>query len=295
MAKRKSIFKGILLFIGLTALVFLVTVTVRTTYTLSRHSEGTRVLETKVGELEGSEMDLREKLVNALGESKRFSRRNRQLEEAAEQFESEKAIILSQVRDSMSGFADFRKGSAIEIAKLTMQLEDLEIKKTELTDRIESVSGEAAMDKAVMTDQATALNEEISEQKKSVMRFEDQLKRMEKQEIIIEAAKLHYNIGNFYFRHQKYDHAVEEYKKSLIYQPDDADTHFNLAVVSDEHLKDRGTAIRHYKKYLSLNPNDENLEKVESRILDLELRHNVMIGSPLKEFEEDLKDGLHPL
>jgi tetratricopeptide (TPR) repeat protein len=124
------------------------------------------------------------------------------------------------------------------------------------------------------------------------------MKKLEKDEIVMEAAKLHYNIGNFYYRHQQYDFAAEEYRKSLLYAPDEADTHFNLAVVMDEHLRDRQTAVHHYKRYLALNPEDESAVDIEDRILNLELYHRVVSGSPFDIYEEDLDQGaahLHSL
>jgi hypothetical protein len=37
--------------------------------------------------------------------------------------------------------------------------------------------------------------------------------------------------------------------------PDDADIHYNLAIVYDDHLQDDAKAVFHYSRYLDLRPN----------------------------------------
>jgi tetratricopeptide (TPR) repeat protein len=68
----------------------------------------------------------------------------------------------------------------------------------------------------------------------------------EESAVVVEAGKLHYNVGNFYFRNREYAAAVEEYKKAIMYQPKDADAQYNLAIVNDEYLGSRPAALEQY-------------------------------------------------
>ena len=99
-----------------------------------------------------------------------------------------------------------------------------------------------------------------------------------------------YSLGNYYFRNHEYKRAANEYKKVLVYEQDDADTNFNLAVVSDDYLEDRATAISRYKHYLEVRPNAVDGKKIRRRILDLELRDKVM-DEPVKKVRHEIFEG----
>lgn len=81
-----------------------------------------------------------------------------------------------------------------------------------------------------------------------------------------EALKYHYNLALAYDLNHRYKEAVWEYKKALEIAPDDADTHYNLGIVYDDHIKDREKAIFHYHKYLELCPDAEDAATVEEWI-----------------------------
>ncbi len=63
--------------------------------------------------------------------------------------------------------------------------------------------------------------------------------------------------------------AVEEYKESLKLDPIDPDTHYNLAFVYDQHIKDAKAALFYYQKYLEFFPRAEDREAIEKRIEQL--------------------------
>src|SRR5205814_3200893 len=62
-----------------------------------------------------------------------------------------------------------------------------------------------------------------------------------KTSIVSEAVKLHFNLGNFYFRNRQYKAAAKEYEEAVYFAPEDAAAHFNLAIVSEEYLGDTET------------------------------------------------------
>jgi len=80
----------------------------------------------------------------------------------------------------------------------------------------------------------------------------------------------HYNLGLSYDRSGQYKKAVSEYKKALEVAPDDADTHYNLAIIYDDCLKDKKKAIEHYRRYLQLRPDAKDAERVAEWIREAE-------------------------
>lgn len=92
-----------------------------------------------------------------------------------------------------------------------------------------------------------------------------------------EKAKIHYNMGNIFFTQKKYKQAVKEYKAALRFKPHDPSTHFNLAFVSGEYMKDYQTAYKHYQRYLALNPEAEDAVLVQERMLEAELHLKIQI------------------
>ena len=68
------------------------------------------------------------------------------------------------------------------------------------------------------------------------------------------ALKRHYNLAIIYENSGRYREAAEEYEKSLELSPDDADIHYNLALVYDDHIQNNTKAAFHYNRYLELAP-----------------------------------------
>ena len=85
-----------------------------------------------------------------------------------------------------------------------------------------------------------------------------------------ETLKFHYNMALTYDRSKFYKNAAKEYLEALEIFPDDPDSHYNLALVYDDHLNDKSKAIRHYKRYLELRPGGSDARKVEYWIVRAE-------------------------
>lgn len=101
-----------------------------------------------------------------------------------------------------------------------------------------------------------------------------------------ELAKAHYNMGNIYFQRGEYQRAVVEYYQAVDLEPNDPDTHYNLAFVSGEYLGDQETALKHYQWYLYLKPNAPDLAGVKEKILMAKFTLRSKVESPL-----DKNDG----
>ena len=80
----------------------------------------------------------------------------------------------------------------------------------------------------------------------------------------------HYNLGVAYAQAKLYDEAVEAYEKSISYNPDNAEAHYNLAVLYENMKDDPDGAAIQYRIYLELRPDAEDREHVEAIIDKLE-------------------------
>jgi tetratricopeptide (TPR) repeat protein len=96
-----------------------------------------------------------------------------------------------------------------------------------------------------------------------------------------ELAKAHYNMGNIFFQRGEYQRAVVEYYQSVDLSPYDADTHYNLAFVSSEYLKDPETALKHYQWYLYLRPEAGDVNLVKEKMASAKLSLRSEINSPI--------------
>ncbi len=81
-----------------------------------------------------------------------------------------------------------------------------------------------------------------------------------------EEFKYRYNLALQYDSEQRYEESLREYHEALLLMPDDADVHYNLGILYNDHIKDLKKAILHYQRYLNLNPSAEDAEEVTAWI-----------------------------
>lgn len=84
-----------------------------------------------------------------------------------------------------------------------------------------------------------------------------------------ERALFHYNLGVVYMKAELYPAAIAEYEKSLEFNPDEADTHYNLGFLYERINKDPVRAAYHYRRYLELNPDADDAVTVQGLIHQL--------------------------
>ncbi len=80
----------------------------------------------------------------------------------------------------------------------------------------------------------------------------------------------HYDLGVMLQEQERFDDAIKEYEKVLQINSDDADAHYNLALIYDAHQNDPQRAIEHYQKYLELAPHDPQADGVRDSIQRLD-------------------------
>lgn len=78
------------------------------------------------------------------------------------------------------------------------------------------------------------------------------------------------------------DSAIQEFNKALSYQPNKANTLFNLGVVQWQGKMDIKSAVATWQKLLATNPDYENKDRVKQLIAEAEKHTNVKPGTPAK-------------
>lgn len=78
------------------------------------------------------------------------------------------------------------------------------------------------------------------------------------------------NLALLYSEEKRFRDAVRLLENGLMYSPDTAELHLNLAVISELYLLDLETALRHYRRYRELSREDD--ARVAGWIADLERR-----------------------
>lgn len=81
-----------------------------------------------------------------------------------------------------------------------------------------------------------------------------------------ERSLYHYNLGVAYSQAKLYDEALDAYEKSLTFDPDNADAHYNLGILYETVQTDPAKAVTHYQRYLELKTNADDRDEVEGRI-----------------------------
>lgn len=114
-----------------------------------------------------------------------------------------------------------------------------------------------------------ASNVQIKKQQERIAQLEEDLS-VTRDQIKKQEALLHYNLGVTYTKEKSYEMAIDEYEKALSLNSEDADTHYNLAILYDELGKNPKRAIEHYQKYLELKPDAVDIDEVKEWIERLE-------------------------
>ena len=79
----------------------------------------------------------------------------------------------------------------------------------------------------------------------------------------------HYNLGVSFTKAKLFDEAINAYEKSLEFDPDNPEAHYNLGLLFANVKGQPEEAVVHYRKYLQLKPDAEDKDEVEAWIAKL--------------------------
>ena len=77
----------------------------------------------------------------------------------------------------------------------------------------------------------------------------------------------HFVLGQSKVNAMDYQGAVDAFEESLEANPRSAAAHFELGWLYEEKVPDPAAAIYHYQQYLKLEPNAENADLINQRII----------------------------
>jgi len=171
--------------------------------------------------------------------------------------------VLSGLQSEMQGYADEIKSFASEEIKYFQayvqekeNTEKLNKSVEDLKSKMETLSGSFAS-------------------------IEDEYKKRETGYI--------YNMAFLYARSQMFDEAIQSFLQFLEMGGDDADVHYNLAIIYDQVKKDKYKAVKHYEKYLALNPQADDLYEITMRINSIKRTSSDPVSQNFKNFSVDLE------
>jgi tetratricopeptide (TPR) repeat protein len=240
---------------------------------------------------------INQSLKNIISENQKLSLQRDNLQKDIEALRGERMVQETRLRALASERANILKKSEEidsikinyekEIEGLKKELEDVKKKVPEsilIADEMNSTQGsnDASVAQGSLGSQnaatldpkavnALCVPEETSKEMGKLVE-ENQILRKD-------TVKLHYNLANLFFEQGKYEMSAVEYNRVLDLMPQDAATHYNLAFVSAEYLKDYKSAVDHYKRYLTLDPNASDATFVKNQILELQLKIQNKINS----------------
>ncbi|MDD4954100.1 MAG: tetratricopeptide repeat protein [Candidatus Omnitrophica bacterium] len=179
-------------------------------------------------------------------EKDKATRDNEKLEQDTISYMALNSRLQEQNEELQKNLEEVRKAREKGLISLRKKSADLE---------------KALNDRENILAQYNKLSSLTDEQKKKVDALSDSLKK--------ERSLYHYNLGVAYSQAKLYFDAIDEYKKSLEFDPDNADSYYNLGILYENYKQDSEKAIDCYRKYLGLKPDAADKYKVEGWIKKL--------------------------
>jgi tetratricopeptide (TPR) repeat protein len=137
-------------------------------------------------------------------------------------------------------------------------ISEKEDKLQSLNENLKKLEKQIAKEKQVGDEKLVKEKKDLEEKIKSQ---EEALKK--------ERGLYHYNLAVAYTQANLYDEAIEAYEKSLTFDQNNAEAHYNLGLLYQNIKQDPEKAVEHYRKYLELKPDSEDKEEVQEWIAKL--------------------------
>jgi len=190
------------------------------------------------------------------GDAKRLEDEKKKLSQENDKLQADSISYIGINTQLQSDKEKMQKSSEQLKSDLGKKAEELEKLKVTLEKYEKKVSKEKNEEREKLTKEAEAL-------RKSVKEAEDTLKK--------ERGLYHYNLAVAFTKAQLYDEAIDAYEKSLEFDPNNTDAHYNLGLLLDKEKHNSQKALEHFQKYLELRPDAEDKEEVTTWIEKLKV------------------------
>ena len=198
--------------------------------------------------------------------------------------------LLKKQRETLIGEKEVLERELVDIqksnqAKIELYKSKLELNQKDFVEQTKLKNTEFLSEKTVLTEQISKISNKLKEllkqnqesstkldlgnQKIVELKLENgqennlsELIDRETKQFKKGNLKLHYNTGVAFDQVSQYGKALAEYEQALSADPNDPDTHYNMAVIYDEYLLDKEKAIEHYYTYLKFCSDVQDAAKV---------------------------------
>jgi len=251
-------------------------------------AEKIQAVEEEISSLENEDAAqakmLREKIED-FGKAKKEDRSRDQAIEGLKKAAGESAAKLQSEKEALKKITeDLGKVSIEKVAaekELIEKIDELKVRVSVLV--VQNEADEALLPKEVelspkdMKIKLKTAEKEVRELKRKTEQTLWANETM-KQKLDKEMLEKHFDLAIIYERNGLYKDAEREYLECLTIAPEDADVHYNLAVLYDDRLNDNKKAERHYYKYLTFRPIGESGERVRDWVMRSELEKRLGSG-----------------
>ena len=181
----------------------------------------------------------------------------------------EEAISIRAEREKLSQKNEKFQGDAVSYVALNTNLqkekENLESKLKNAQNMLDNKEADLQRLKKTSEQIEEKINKEKNARNKKMI---DEKKELQEKISSLEAtlqkerALYYYDLGVAYTQSKFYEEAIGVYEKSLSFNSDNPDAHYNLALLYDSFEQDSEKASLHYQKYLELKPDADDKEEV---------------------------------
>lgn len=200
-------------------------------------------LETELQEAKTMARSTQEEMQRLQDEKERAVRDSEKLQQDTVSYVGLNARLQEQNKELEKSLEEVRKAREKGLVSLRKKSADLE---------------KALSEREQILAQYNKISSLTDEQKKRIDVLSDSLKK--------ERSIYHYNLGVAYSQAKFYFDAIDEYKKSLEFNPTNADSFYNLGLLYENYKQDPEKAIDCYRRYLELKPDAADKYEVEGWI-----------------------------
>jgi len=202
---------------------------------------------------------------------------NAELRTKLSDLENEKEKVIKELREVESEVAAKAELEA-EMAGVSTETAKQKAIIRKLLERLPELESELAETQSREREQTAELSQrerELRALKAELEKREDRLKKAERVAALLAKTRgevkyvgstrqrdVHYNMGVVFANRGQFKEAEREYLRALRLDPADADTHYNLGVLYDQNLRKYRKAVSHYRRYLKLRPDAEDVNEV---------------------------------